>query len=161
MHAGRHQCTGSVSRDGAAIIGAVPLCIVRAGQRNEPGRVSRDARAAGGSLRVIGTALLCAFLSTSCAATLTVAIGKDARAAIAQPSCPGVALALGTRTIESAKYDDKIGFAPQVETTTTTTEPATPPALPPAHEAVGSDVGDGIAGVFRGLGQFFRALVPW
>jgi hypothetical protein len=92
--------------------------------------------------------------------TMTVAVGKDARAAIAQASCPGVALALGTRTTESAKYDDKIGFAPQVESTTTTTEPALP-ALPPAHEAVGSDVGDGIAGVFRGLGQFFRALVPW
>ena len=98
---------------------------------------------------------------SGCAMTMTVAIGKDARAAIAQASCPGVALALGTRKIEAVAYDDKIGFAPQVESTTTTTEPAVAPVPPPAHESVGSDVGDGIAGVFRGLGQFFRALVPW
>lgn len=96
-----------------------------------------------------------------CAITVTAALGKDARAALAQPVCSR-AYALdpaGLRVTDTEHREGKIG--PDDVTATKVTEPAFEPAPEPSSVSIGSDVGEGIAGVFRGIGLFFRALVPW
>jgi hypothetical protein len=108
-----------------------------------------------------GAALVLLLFCTGCAGTITYAVGEHARAAIAQPqACPPTAApaVLGTRTVKVEKFDDKVGFKPQLESTETTTEPALAPVpeQAPLHESQGakvSETGGGIIKTVLGIGR--------
>jgi hypothetical protein len=97
--------------------------------------------------------LVCLALAScmGCAATGTIAWGEHAKASLyACPvASPGPTQAtlkpVGERTVVTQTFDDKLGFKPQLEETTTVTEPAYPPEQKPVPlaESHGAKVSEG------------------
>lgn len=108
---------------------------------------------------LLGLACLAAASCMGCASSMTVAFGKDARAAIyTPPVCPPSqpAQAIGTKTTKVVERDGKVG--PDDVVTRVTTEPVLAPQPVPVQESKGAALSEAGGKVLGGAFNILKVI---